>query len=62
LSTDKDKKVKSANAGIRSKQKSGIDVADAVKDMITAQYPAMSENDVTRLAVMLTKAQLKGDI
>jgi len=44
------------------KQKTGFDVADAVKDMITSQYPGMNETDAMRLAVMLTKAQFKGEI
>ena len=62
MSTGKDKKLKTANAGARSRQKSGIDVAGAVRDMIAAQYPQMSEDDTMRLAVMLAKAHLKGDI
>jgi hypothetical protein len=62
LSTGKDKKIKSAGANTRSKQKSGVDVAEAVRDMISAQYPGMGEDDATRLAVMLTKAQFKGEI
>ncbi len=39
-----------------------MDVAGAVKEMISAQYPGMNEADAMRLAVMLTKAQFKGKI
>lgn len=60
--TGKDKKARPADVDTRSKRRSGIDIADAVKDMITQQYPGMDQDDAMRLAVMLTKAQLKGEI
>ncbi len=54
----KKKPEKDPGSGVRS----GIDVAGAVMDMITEQYPGMDREDAMRLAVMLTKAQFKGEI
>lgn len=44
------------------KGKTGMDLAIDVKHMISEQYPAMSEQDMMRLAVLLAKAGIKGQI
>ena len=39
--------------------KTGIDVAEKIKDMIKDQYPGMPESHAMRLAVLLAKEGLK---
>lgn len=60
--TGKNKRTKPAGRVHNPGERSGVDVAGAVKEMISAQYPGMNEDDAMRLAVMLTKAQFKGEI
>jgi hypothetical protein len=60
--TGKNKRIRPAGRVQNSGERSGVDVAGAVKEMISAQYPGMNEDDAMRLAVMLTKAQFKGEI
>ena len=62
MSTDRNKKESSSSVKSRSRDKTGVDVVNAVRDMIASQYPGMNEEDATRLAVMLAKAQIKGEI
>lgn len=51
------KKVKNA-----ASDKNAMDLANAVNDMIANEYPGMRKEDAMRLAVLLTKVEIKGDL
>ncbi len=55
--------MKSKRSGPASgeKNKTGLDVAGAVKAMIREQYPQMDDEGAMRLAMLLAKAQLKNE-
>lgn len=42
--------------------KTGMDLVHAVKNMIREQYPSMSEQDTMKLAVLLAKSGINGQI
>ena len=42
--------------------KTGMDLALAVEHLIDEQYPEMPENDKMKLAMLLAKAGIKGQI
>lgn|GEM_PF-3305379 len=41
---------------------SGLDLAKRVSKMFKSEYPGMAEASAMKLAVMLTKAQIKGGL
>lgn len=41
---------------------SGLDLARTVRNMFKAEYPEMTDGHAMQLAVLLTKAKIKGDI
>ena len=52
-------KTKQNDGTCGEKEKTGLDVAEAVKEMIKGQYPQIDEEGAMRLAMLLTKSQLK---
>ena len=50
------------SGGSGAKEKTGMDVAQTIKDFIKNEYPDLPEAHAMRLAVLLTKQQFKGEI
>ncbi len=45
-----------------AQKKTGADVAMTIKDFIRQEYPQMPETHAMKLAILLTKEQIKGNI
>ncbi|MCX5749596.1 MAG: hypothetical protein NTZ10_05080 [Candidatus Saganbacteria bacterium] len=57
-------KSKPGEAGRKPKNRSftGLDLANTVRNMFRSECPGIGEASAMKLAVLLTKAQIKGDL